>query len=143
MAVRTPPADTDRFRYNLKEIRLGGTEITLWDILRTAVAHGSDQGVHLDDERAEVYADVCQEYNHDAALPDELTLTVSEALLLHEAVMSAHEYALANNYDDDGEPNEDDRNFGKYGKLMLGILTIPWEDLHDPADGTHGVTYIG
>lgn len=91
---------------------------------------------------AETYADTCQGYNHDRALPDELDLTVAEARLLHEAVMSAHDYVLANRHDDDGEPNDDDRMFGKYGKLMLGIPTIPWEDLHDPADGTHGVARI-
>lgn len=142
MTIRTQPAETDRFRYDLREIRLGGTEVTLWDILRTAVGHGASEGVHDDQDMAEAYSEVCWGYNNDAALPDRLELTVTEARLLYAAVMSAHEYALVNRYDDEDEPNRDDRIFGQNGKLMLGILAVPWEDLSDPVDGTHGITRV-
>jgi hypothetical protein len=136
--VRPTPADTDLFEYDIDKIRLGGTDVTLRQILGYACDLGKDPGIHADEDMAEHYAEVCQEFV-PALLPpapNSIRMTVAEARELHEACLSALEYAITNNYDDPTEPDEEARTFGQNGRFMLGALALPWTWLHEEADGS-------
>lgn len=139
--MRTVPAETDRYRYRLDEIQLGGAGLggpTLREMIISACVIGDDEGVHDDAERAEEFAETCDRYRADAKNGMWMDLTVAEARKLYEACVSAWEYADQNNYGADDEADEDARRFGQHGRFMLHALTWPWEALTFADDGSHG-----
>lgn len=141
MTLRTAPAETDRYRYYLDEIFLGGAGPngpTLREFLNYACIIGDDEGIHNDAERAAEFAETCGDYRVHVQNAMHLELTVAQARELHDACMSAWEYAAENNYGADDEPDEEARQFGRYGELMLSALTRPWQDLTLTDDGSHG-----
>ncbi|MFE0472658.1 hypothetical protein ACFW2V_13685 [Streptomyces sp. NPDC058947] len=143
--VRTAPAETDRYRYHLDEIQLGGTGLggpTLREMLVSACIHGDDEALHDDAERAEEFAETLTRYRADAENGAWLDLTVTDARKLYDAAMSAWEYADQNNYGAEDEPDEGARRFGQHGKFMLNALTWPWEALTFADDGSHGFTKL-
>lgn len=144
MHVRPAPADSDLFEYDLDKFRLGSTEVTLRQILAYACGLGRDPGIHADEDLAEHYAEVCAEFAPPCLPPPPhpIRMTVQEARELHEATLSALEYATTNRYGDPGEPNADARLFAQHGEMMLDCLTMPWTWLHLEADGSHGFQQV-
>lgn len=143
--MRTTPADTDTYRYDLDAIQYGGIGLggpTLRDILLSACAIGDDEGIHDDAEMANEYAGICELFRPYVERNSTLTINVSGAKRLHAACMSAWSYADQNNYGADDEPDPDARNFGAHGRFMLQHLTFPWTVLTLPDDGTHGFTRV-
>lgn len=139
--IRTQPAETDRYRYHLDEIQLGGTGLggpTLREMLVSACIHGDDEALHDDVKRAEEFAETLTRYRADVENGMWLDLTVAEARKLHDAAMSAWEYADQNNYGDDSEPDKEAREFGQHGRVILHALTWPWAALTFPDDRSCG-----
>lgn len=139
--LRTMPVETDKFRYYLDEIALGGKGLgnpDLREMLLSACIYGDDEGLHDDAERAEEFAETLTRHRADVENGMWLDLTVSEARKLYDAAMSAWEYADQNNYGSEDEPDEEARRFGQHGKFMLHALTWPWEALTFADDGSHG-----
>lgn len=141
MILRKAPAEDDVYRYYLDEIPLGGAGPngpTLREFLSYACIIGDDEGMHGDAERAAEFAEICGKYRVHVQNAVYLELTVAEARRLHDACMSSWEYANRNNYGADDEPDEEARQFGQHGELMLSALTWPWQDLALADDGSHG-----
>jgi hypothetical protein len=140
------PAETDRYRYRLDEIQLGGTGLggpTLREMLEYACMLGDDEGVHDDAGRAAEFAETCWQYRVDVQNAMWLDLTVTQARELYDACVSAWDYADQNNYGADDEQDDNARTFGRHGKFMLHALAWPWEALTFTDDGSHGFEKLG
>lgn len=145
MTLRTAPGEDDRFRFDLEYIQFGGVGLggpTLREILIAACVHGDDPELHDDARRAVEFAGTLEHYRFLVEKDRMLDLSASEARLLHDAAMSAWDYADQNNYGADDEPDEDARRFGKHGKFMLNALTWPWDALTFADDGSCGFTKL-
>lgn len=135
---RAIPAEMDEYLYRLNEIRVGGGGPTLREILEFAMGVGNDEAIHDEADRADEFAEICERYGPPIPLGPELRLTVKDAGVLHDACMSAWDYADQNNYGDDSEPDEEARAFGRYGQFLLQSLAWPWTQPSLADDGSHG-----
>lgn len=135
---RTIPAETDEYLYRLNEIRVGSGGPTLREILEFAMGVGNDEAIHDEADRADEFAEICERYGPPIPLGPELRLTVKDAGVLHDACMSAWDYADQNNYGDDSEPDEEARAFGRYGQFLLQSIAWPWTQPSLTDDGSHG-----
>jgi hypothetical protein len=139
--MRTLPAETDRYAYDIDGIRLGERGMdgpTLRTILLAATEIGNDEGVHDDEARAQEFAETCETFHRHLQRYRHLKVTVHEARLLFDACMSAWSYADQNNYGAESEENEEFRLFAQHGEFMLRALTRPWAMLAYKDDGSHG-----
>ena len=142
---REIPAESDEYVYHLSEVQVGGRGLggpTLREILEFATGVGNDEAIHDDASRADEFAEICDEYRTQIQDTPDLRLTVARAHVLHEACMSAWEYADQNNYGDDSEPDDEARAFGRYGQFLLQTLAWPWTQPSLPDDGSHGFTRV-
>jgi hypothetical protein len=145
MTMRTAPAETDRFRYHLDELQIGGTGLgfpSLREILEFACMLGDTEGIHDDADRAAEFARTCTKYLPDIQNAMYLDLMVAEARKLYDACMSAWDYADQNHYGADDEEDDRARVFGQDGKFMLHALARPWASLSLTDDGYHGFERI-
>lgn len=140
---RTIPTESGEYLYHLNEVQLGGRGLggpTLREILEFATGVGNDEAIHDDANRADEFAEICEKYRMAIKAQPDLRLTVEQARVLHDACMSAWDYADQNNYGDDSEPDDEARAFGRHGKFLLQTLAWPWTQPSLPDDGNHGFT---
>lgn len=139
--MRTPPAETDRYAYDLDAVQLGGVGLggpTLREILFFACTHGAEEGIHDDELHSQEWADICEQYLPRVQGSEPLELTVADARQLYEACLSTWQYADNNNYGDESEEDPEARTFGEHGRFMLQALARPWGALGLSDNGEHG-----